>query len=106
MSYKSFLLKTAELTTRRVTAEAKNQAKKNVRVKTGNLRNTIIGEKVSKLKGAVYTDEDYATSQEYGRPDIPAYGFTPYFRPAAKAAMRKSGEFMAESAEVAGRALK
>jgi len=56
-------------------------AKVRVRKLTGNLARSIHTEPLG--TGAVVgTDVVYAAAQEFGRPDLPNYGYTPYLRPA------------------------
>jgi hypothetical protein len=60
-----------------------NDAKARVRKKTGNLARSIHTEQLPGNMGVqVGTDVVYGLAQEYGRPDLPNYGFTPYMRPA------------------------
>ena len=60
-----------------------NDAKVRVRKKTGNLGRSIHMEQLAGGLGiSVGTNVVYAAAQEYGRPDLKTYGFTPYLRPA------------------------
>lgn len=65
-----------------VTVNVNNSAINKVRVDSGdlrrNIRYNIIGD-----EGEIITDLPYSAAQEYGRPDLINYGFTPYMRPAA-----------------------
>lgn len=70
----------------RVSADVKNKARKNVSVDSGRLRNSIRVDRVAPALFDVITDTPYSLAQEFGRPDIPAYTFTPYLRPAAQQA--------------------
>jgi len=58
-------------------------AKRLVRVDTGRLRNSIdtIRQPLIRYIGSSVV---YAAAQEFGRPDLPHYGYTPYLRPAAR----------------------
>jgi phage gpG-like protein len=58
-----------------------NDAKRIVRVDTGVLRASIntISQPLIRYIGS---SKDYAAAQEFGRPDLPRYGYTPYLRPA------------------------
>ena len=60
-----------------------NVAKNKVRTDSGNLKNSIRTE-ISRGKLVVFSQTEYAAAQEFGRPDLPNYGFTPYMRPAAR----------------------
>ena len=48
----------------------------------GDLRDSIRVEKMGGLVKLI-SDTPYSLAQEYGRPDLPRYRFTPFFRPAA-----------------------
>jgi len=58
-----------------------SDAKRLVRVNTGLLRASIdtIPRPLTRYIGS---HKEYAAAQEFGRPDIPRYGYTPYLRPA------------------------
>lgn len=60
-------------------------AVKKVRVRSGNLKNSIRNEQVGPYKWVVISQAPYAAAQEYGLGKLgkPKYGFTPYMRPAA-----------------------
>lgn len=64
-------------------AEVRNKARGTVRVDTSRLRNSI---RVDNVGGEreVSANTPYALAQEFGRPDLPRYGYTPYMGPAAK----------------------
>jgi hypothetical protein len=83
--------------------EARKSARANVRVDTGQLRNSIQLDKVSSDRHEVSANTDYAAAQEWGRPDLPNYGFTPYMRPAAKEAVSKLPESARKAADDAAR---
>jgi len=58
-------------------------AKHRVRVDTGRLKNSI--DIIRKpLERRIGTSVQYAAAQEFGRPDMPRYGYTPYLRPALR----------------------
>ena len=66
----------------RATNLVQSTAKTLVRVDTGNLRGSITKNvDSSSLIGTVSTNSEYALAQEFGRKDLPKYGFTPYMRP-------------------------
>ena len=95
-------------------AEGRNQAKKFVAnpdnksahpYSEGHLRNNIMMDRLDFARYEVYVDMSvipYAAAQEWGRPDLPAYTFTPYMRPAAIAASqnKKIAEYI-KQAEIA-----
>jgi hypothetical protein len=58
-----------------------SDAKRIVRVDTGLLRASIdtIPRPLTRYVGS---HKEYAAAQEFGRPDLPRYGYTPYLRPA------------------------
>ena len=58
-------------------------AKKIVRVDTGLLRSSIGVIKQPKTR-YIGSSKVYAAAQEFGRPDMSSYGYTPYLRPAAR----------------------
>jgi hypothetical protein len=78
-------------------------AREAVRVDTGELRNSIRTEKVGEGEREVSANTEYAAAQEYGRPDLPNYGFTPYVRPAAKEGIDRLAENARKAREVAAR---
>jgi hypothetical protein len=65
-----------------IAADIKNIARELVRWKTHALQNSI---KIIKNKYDtwVLSEEPYGAAQEFGRPDLPNYGFTPHMRPAS-----------------------
>lgn len=77
------------------------EAKKKVRVAERDLQNSIQTEG----RGGSYvtfSETPYAAAQEFGRPDLPNYGFTPYMRPsAAEAATDNVVREIARRAEIA-----
>lgn len=58
-------------------------ARQKVAVDTGQLRNSIKTDSSGFGQYETFAETPYALAQEYGRPDLPAYTFTPYMRPAA-----------------------
>ncbi len=64
-------------------AEIRNEARKLVRLDTTQLRNSIRFDMFGNDRGEVSANTPYAAAQEWGRPDLPRYGFTPYMRPSA-----------------------
>lgn len=79
-------------------------ARETVRVYTSRLRNLILLEKFGPGEFEVSANTEYAAAQEYGRPDLPNYGFTPYMRPAAKAGIEKLDENVRKARSIAERA--
>jgi hypothetical protein len=64
----------------------RNFARDLVRKDTYNLMNSIRANQIRKDRFEVLAGGPgipYALAQEYGRPDLANYGFTPYMRPAA-----------------------
>jgi len=78
-------------------------ARATVRVDTSTLRNSIQLDQVSEGVNEVSANTEYAAAQEYGRPDMPNYGFTPYMRPAAEEGQRKLKENADKAAQDAQR---
>lgn len=74
-------------------------AKRLVRVKTGRLKNSINTIQHSQLKKAVGSGVQYAAAQEFGRPDLKSYGYTPYLRPAARMNKQKIIKLIKQSLE-------
>lgn len=68
----------------RVNVELRIIAKRKVAVDTGNLRNAIRTEGLGNGNYRTLAETPYAAAQEYGRPDLKKYTFTPYMRPAAE----------------------
>lgn len=68
----------------RVCSEIVIAAKKLVRVKTRELQNSIKNIGVTRYHFMAVAETPYAAAQEWGRPDLPKYGFTPYMTPAAQ----------------------
>ena len=68
-----------------IASDVRKFARKNTAVDTGRLRNSI---RLEKMRGEyrVLSETPYSLAQEYGRPDLPKYTFTPYMRPAAREA--------------------
>jgi hypothetical protein len=58
-------------------------AKQLVRVDTGRLRASINIIKL-RLERRIGSNVVYAPAQEFGRPDLTSYGYTPYLRPALR----------------------
>ena len=71
-------------------------AKYQVRVDTGRLRSSInvIPEP---LKRYIGTSVIYAAAQEFGRPDLSKYGYTPYLRPALRKNQAKIQQLIKEA---------
>jgi hypothetical protein len=69
-----------------VATEAVTEAKSRVRVDFGQLKGSITREQLSNAKYIIYSNVEHAAAQEYGIPEIPNYGFTPYLRPGAQVA--------------------
>ena len=65
-----------------------NDAKRIVRVDTGALKSSINTLKIPNGR-AVGSGKEYAAAQEFGRPDLPQYGYTPFLRPAVRKNMNK-----------------
>lgn len=84
-------------------ADTVNAARRHVRVDTGNLRNSISMDEPRYGRFDIYTDEVYAAAQEYGRPDLPGYGFTPYMRPGLQDAIDNAKRNAAQAAKIAAR---
>lgn len=68
----------------RVCSEIVIAAKKLVRVRTRELQNSIKNIGVTRFHFMAIAETPYAAAQEWGRPDLPKYGFTPYMTPAAE----------------------
>lgn len=86
-----------------VAITARNEARRNARVDTGNLRNSIRADKTGESEREVSANTEYAAAQEWGRPDLPNYGFTPYMRPGAKEAVNQIPKLAREAAAIAAR---
>ena len=71
------------------------QSKALVRVDTGQLRNDIQAERVSSNESKWGTTVAHAKAQEFGRPDLKGYGFTPYLRPAVDIIKSVASKIMA-----------
>jgi len=82
--------------------EIRKLAKEKVRKDKRNLENSIIATDLGDGM-EVSANTEYAAAQEWGRPDLPQYGFTPYMRPAVKEAAAKIPEFARRAAEIAAR---
>lgn len=82
----------------RVAVEVRKRARAIVRVDTRELRNSIRVENLGNGVREVSSNTDYAAAQEYGRPDLPRYGFTPYMRPAAKEVNDDIGAYIEQEA--------
>ena len=76
-----------------IAGETKRLAKSFVAVSTeetrpggphGVLRNTIQSIKTGRAKHIVVSETEYAAAQEWGRPDLKSYTYTPYMGPAAE----------------------
>lgn len=64
-------------------------AKELVRVKTGRLKGSIGINKPKPLVRMIGSGVEYAAAQEFGRPDLGQYGYTPYLRPAGRKNRKK-----------------
>lgn len=64
-------------------ALVEHDAKRLVRVDTGLLKNSINTIK-KHLERSIGSNKEYALAQEFGRPDMQGYGYTPYLRPAMR----------------------
>jgi hypothetical protein len=84
-------------------ADTVNAAKRFVRVDTGNLRNSITFDSPQRGDYEVFTEEVYAMAQEFGRPDLPNYGFTPYMRPGLQEALSKAEQNADQASKIARR---
>jgi hypothetical protein len=86
-----------------VAAAAANAARRFVRVDTGTLRSSISTDTRAStpFEAEVSAETEYAAAQEYGRPDLPRYGYTPYMRPGAKEANDKIPEIAERAAAAA-----
>ena len=73
----------AAVMAQRVSAEIERRAKRKVRVKTRELQNSIKVIGVTRYRFLVIAQTPYAAAQEWGRPDLPKYGFTHYMEPSA-----------------------
>ena len=78
---------------------------------TGHLRDNIMTDSSGIGEYETYVDlasVPYAAAQEWGRPDLPNYTFTPYMRPAAEKASTKGvqSEVFEEAKDAAERAAK
>jgi hypothetical protein len=68
----------------RVCSEIVIAAQELVRVRTRDLQNSIKTIGVTRYHFMAVAETPYAAAQEWGRPDLPKYGFTPYMTPAAQ----------------------
>jgi hypothetical protein len=73
-----------------VAVDIRNRAKRTVRKDTGDLRNSVQTEKTA-FGYETFSDAPHAAAQEWGRPDLPTYGFTSWARPSAQAASTGAG---------------
>ncbi len=76
----------AEFVTKRIAKDVRKRAKLIVAKDTGHLKTTIRMERERRGTYLVYTDKQeaaYNFAQEFGRPDLKSYKYTPYMRPAA-----------------------
>jgi hypothetical protein len=84
------------LIAQKVAAKIFRKARELVRVSTpltapykeqhGELRNSIKNIGINRSHFIVVAETPYAAAQEWGRPDLPRYGYTPYMTPAAEEA--------------------
>lgn len=98
----------ADKLAQRVNVAVRNLAKSKVRIDSTRLRNSIRTDKLGEGHYITLAEAPYALAQEYGRPDLPQYGFTPYMRPAAILAGSSENmiKFAAEANEAAIRSSK
>jgi hypothetical protein len=91
----------ADVFSQRVAAGVTNYARKFVRKDTTNLTNQIRTVPVGPGEYVSEVEETYALAQEYGRTDLPRYGFTSYMRPAADEVTRQSNldQYFSEAQE-------
>jgi hypothetical protein len=88
-----------------IASDVRKFAREGVAVDTGRLRNSV---RLEKIFGGfeVISETPYSLAQEYGRPDLPQYTFTPYMRPAAEKATSEANILKriknAESAAIRG----
>jgi len=82
-----------------VAVDIRNRAKRLCRVRDRKLQNSIKTESTGRGKYATYSEVAHGPAQEFGRPDLPQYGFTPHMRPAAHEASSPGG--LAETVEKA-----
>lgn len=68
----------------RVCSEIVIKAIKLVRVRTRELQNSIKNIGVTRYHSMAVAETPYAAAQEWGRPDLKKYGFTPYMTPAVE----------------------
>lgn len=94
----------ADTVAQRVNTEVAVQAKKNVRTDTHRLQNSIRTDKISDQHYETSANAPHALAQEFGRPDLNDYGYTPYMRPAAVKAVRPA--FIKETVDGAEQAAK
>lgn len=92
-------LRAAEVGAVQETLEAaKGEAQNRVRVDSGNLKSKIdvveAGHDTGDGASGQFGVEGvaYALAQEFGRPDLPRYGFTPYLRPSQDIESKKLAE--------------
>jgi hypothetical protein len=91
----------ADKTAQLVATKVRILAKKFVAVDTGNLRNLIRVDKIEEANYEISVEAEYALAQEYGRPDLKNYTFTPYMRPAAKAVIPFIDVFVTKASRIA-----
>ena len=73
-------------------------AKRLVRVDTGRLKNSV--DTIRRpLERSIGSSVQYAAAQEYGRVDLPRYGYTPYLRPALRKNKQSINRLIAEALE-------
>lgn len=82
----------------------RKEAKATVRKKSHDLETSILLERVGDGAIEVSANTEYAAAQEYGRPDLPNYGYTPYMRPAATKGVNELAENARKAAQLAERA--
>ena len=87
----------------RVAVAIRIEAKKKVRKDTWHLHNMITTDRIAPGHYETSVISVYAPAQEWGRPDIPNYGYTPYMRPAAQISIEEKNlkSFLKEAEEAA-----
>jgi hypothetical protein len=88
----------------RIAIEIRAKAKELCRKDTWELHNSIRADFVKNGRRAeISSNVPHGPAQEFGRPDLPRYGFTPHMRPAAKYAVENLDRFADEVIEQARR---
>ena len=86
LNTEKFVEEYAETVIELAAMSVENAAVKNVRVDTGNLKNSIKRQPINKNNWIVKSEAPYSLAQEYGlrANGKPNYGFTSYMRPAVQ----------------------